>query len=247
MADLQHVSTIFLDDGGVLNDNAVRAIQWQHLIGEFFVPVLGGDREAWARANYAVISGIFEPSNWRARLRASPDYTAFTRRYRLDWLASMCELVGVPMPPEHEALVLAERAERWIVPQVDAAVPGATETVRLLHDSGYRLFTASGASSRDLDEYLRGMGARECFERLYGPDLIETFKEGPEFFARVFADAGVPAEDSLVVDDSPLALGWAAEVGATTVLVGDGADSSVGALQIRSLRDLPNLLSIGYG
>jgi len=33
---------IFLDDGGVMNDNNARALQWQRLVGEYFVPLLGG-------------------------------------------------------------------------------------------------------------------------------------------------------------------------------------------------------------
>ncbi|HEX6555480.1 MAG TPA: hypothetical protein VF026_22155 [Ktedonobacteraceae bacterium] len=30
--------TVFLDDGGVMNDNGTRASQWQHLVSEFFTP-----------------------------------------------------------------------------------------------------------------------------------------------------------------------------------------------------------------
>ena len=33
---------IFLDDGGVMNDNNTRALQWQRLVSEFFAPLLGG-------------------------------------------------------------------------------------------------------------------------------------------------------------------------------------------------------------
>ena len=29
---------VFLDDGGVINDNSLRAPQWRRLVGEFFVP-----------------------------------------------------------------------------------------------------------------------------------------------------------------------------------------------------------------
>lgn len=34
--------TIFVDDGGVMNDNRLRAPQWRRLLGEFFPPRLGG-------------------------------------------------------------------------------------------------------------------------------------------------------------------------------------------------------------
>ncbi len=29
---------LFIDDGGLLNDNALRAPEWQRLIGEYFPP-----------------------------------------------------------------------------------------------------------------------------------------------------------------------------------------------------------------
>ena len=46
--------SIFLDDGGVMNDNALRGAQWQRLVGEFLAPRLGGDPEARAQANKVV-------------------------------------------------------------------------------------------------------------------------------------------------------------------------------------------------
>jgi HAD superfamily hydrolase (TIGR01509 family) len=229
-----------------MSDNRVRGQQWQRLIGEFFAPLLGATPDAWTEANGAVITAILEPVAWRSRLESASGYADFLWRYRLDWLASMCELVGVAMPPDEETVALSKRAERWVRPQVDAAFPGAAEAIRALHGSGYRLFTASGEPSEDLADYLTGMGVRERFEGLYGPDLVETFKNGHEYYERVFADAGVRAEESLVVDDSPMALAWAAEAGAATVLVGS-AEVPSGTACIGRLRELPELLATRYG
>ena len=67
------------------------------------------------------------------------------------------------------------------------------------------------------------MGVRDCFGRLFGPDLIDTHKAGPEFYACLLADAGVAPEAALVVDDNPMVLRWATQVGAKTVLVGAAA------------------------
>ncbi len=109
------------------------------------------------------------------------------------------------------------------------------EAIHQLHAQGYTLHTASGTSSRELAGYLEGMGVLECFGRLYGPDLVNTLKSGPRYYARIFADAGVSPSEALVVDDSAKALGWAAEVGARTILIGeDGV--------ITSLAELPTLL-----
>ena len=144
-----------------MNDNRRRALQWQRLVGEFFTPLLGGTPEAWAEANRVVAAGPFDPTAWRARLRAAPDYASFERAYLLDWLRQMCALVGVPNPPAEESVDLARRAGSWIIRRVDAAFPGVVAAIRSLHNHGYTLHTASGESSVDLESYLDGMGVRE--------------------------------------------------------------------------------------
>ena len=50
----QDITQIFLDDGGVLNDNDRRGAEWRRLIGEFLSPRLGGEPLAWGAANRIV-------------------------------------------------------------------------------------------------------------------------------------------------------------------------------------------------
>src|SRR3989442_282795 len=120
-----------------MNDNNVRALQWQRLVGEYFVPLLGGSPEPWSPAK------------------------------------------GV----------------------------------------GYWL------------------------GRLYGPDLIDTLKVGPEYYERIFADLGIAAAEALVVDDSPRATRWATQVGARAALVGDSPLPQTGTtVHIGSLVELPATL-----
>jgi len=235
---------IFLDDGGVMNDNRLRGEQWRRLVAEFFVPILGGAPAAWAEANRRVMDGISAPAAWQARLLADPDYFAFDRRYLLDWLAGMCASVGVVPPPDAESVALARRASASIVRRVHSAFPGAVEAIRTLYARGFTLHTASGESSRELAGYLEAMGVRDCFGRLFGPDLIDTHKAGPEFYTCLLADAGVAPEAALVVDDNPMVLRWAAQVGARTVLVGVAAtDGWEPTLRIGSLAELPERLA----
>ncbi len=233
---------IFLDDGGVMNDNNMCALQWQWLVGEYFVPLLGGSPEAWSRANRLVAGRLFALDAWRRRVRAASDYQSFDRDYQVDWLRSMCELMGIETPPDEECLPLARRAAAFITRRVRAAFPGVVETIRTLHHQGYPLHTASGKSSPDLEGYLHAMGVRDCFGRLYGPDLIETLKEGPEYYERIFADLGITAAEALVVDDSPHAIEWATQVGASTVLLGGSSRPRTGAtVHIGSLVELPTM------
>ena len=234
-----------------MNDNRLRGPQWQRLVGEFFAPILGGKPEMWAEANRIVAAGFFAPGAWQARLLSARSYASFDYAYQRDWLKGMCELVGVRCPPEEEAVALARRAEAWIVPQVNAGIPGAAETVQFLHRQGYTLYTSSGSSSWWLRSQFGPMGILDCFKRLYGPDLIDTFKAGPEFYRRVLADTRIAPSDALVVDDSPDAVRWATEVGARAVLINPqpvqgrgtmGQAAPSGALALGSLAELPALL-----
>ena len=233
--------TIFLDDGGVLNDDEVRGVQWPRLLGEYFVPRLGGTTEAWARANPAVLTQMLEPAAWRALLSEAPDYATFERRYYSAWLRGMCALVGLPPPTEAQCLELGVAAEAYVVPRVRAAMPGSSEAVQALRAAGYTLHTASGGGSRTLALYLTSMGVRECFGRLYGPDLVGAFKIGPAYYHAILADQGLPPEAALFVDDSPKALAWAAQTGAHTLLVGRRTDTG-GLAHIPSLANLPHYL-----
>jgi hypothetical protein len=118
---------IFLDDGGVMNDNNVRALQWRRVVGEYFVPLLGGSPQAWSHANRVVTDRLLEPDAWRRRVQAAADYRSFERDYQVEWLRGMCELVGIETPPEDECLRLARRSAAFITRRVRAAFPGVVE------------------------------------------------------------------------------------------------------------------------
>jgi HAD superfamily hydrolase (TIGR01509 family) len=235
---------VFLDDGGVMNDNRLRAAQWRQLVAEFFVPRLGGTPEAWMAANRAMMERILAPAAWEARLQAASDYRSFDRVYQLDWLYGMCALVSVIAPADaDECFALACQATAFILPQVRSAFAGAAEAIRALHQRGYALSTASGEPSTDLVAYLECRGVRECFQHLYGPDLIETFKNGPTYYERIFADAGVEPGRALIVDDSPAAIAWARHAGARAVLIGNAGQAGLEDVPcLPSLADLPEAI-----
>ena len=154
----------------------------------------------------------------------------------------MAQLVGVLLPLEKECILLAQQAENYIIPRVHSAFPGASHAIQRLHIEGYILHTASAESSVHLTLYLEGMGVRHCFGRLYGSDLLNIFKEGPAYYARLFADLQIAPGEALIVDDSPRALAWARSLGAHTVLVGATGETDSRTLHINSVAELPALL-----
>ncbi len=233
----------FLDDGGVMNETTRRGLQWQRLVGQYLAPRLGGAPEAWAVANAEAAERLFR--DYEAHFGAVPcaSWTAFWADYEEAWLGGMCAAVGV-VPPVREAARrrLSRACEAYVTRRVRAAFPGVVGAIAWLHRAGYRLHTASGEASWELDGYLVGMRARPCFGGLYGPDKVDTAKASPLYYQRVFAHAGVAPGNAVVVDDSERALNWAAEVGAQTVLCRPARPTNRRHRHVQQLAELPRLL-----
>jgi HAD superfamily hydrolase (TIGR01509 family) len=154
----------------------------------------------------------------------------------------MCDYVGVDVPAGCAALAI--EAEDFVLPRVRSAYPDVTAAVRELHARGYKLSTASSGTSRELSGHLVGTGVRDLFgDRLYGPDLVQALKNGPTYYRRIFAREGIDPAAAVVLDDSPDAMHWIREAGATPVLVArDGVASVEGVLTIPNLSALLPLI-----
>jgi HAD superfamily hydrolase (TIGR01509 family) len=156
------------------------------------------------------------------------DYATYYRDYRLAWLTGMCEGVGVEPPADEEGVLdLADRAIAYCAHRVVAPLPRVVEAIRTLHARGYTLYTASGEARAELHGYLTALGVRELFTGLYGGDVVNTRKEGPEYYDRILEHSGEAPETSLFVDDMPLVLEWIRQAGAHSALV--GADLPAGS------------------
>jgi hypothetical protein len=126
---------VFLDDGGVMNDNTLRGPQWQRLVSEYLAPKLGGERLAWAEANRTVIE--LQIIHFSA-LSVSDDFLAWNRQEDERWLREMCELVGVQAPADfEERLNLARETFAYVIPRVRSAFPEVEVAVWTLHGQGY--------------------------------------------------------------------------------------------------------------
>ena len=189
---------LFLDDGGVLNDNRLRGPEWLRLIGEFMPSRLGGTAEQWAEANRVLF-----PQLWDSLKRRLPEFAShqqFQRTYSISWMEKMCDFVGVQRPSDEDAVTLYGELSIYVGERAVCAIEGSTDAVVSLYRAGYRLFTASGANSWELQAILGRMGIADLFQQLYGPDLIDHVKYGPEFYDKLFAHAGIQADRALVIE-----------------------------------------------
>lgn len=213
--ELRRSGAIFLDDGGVLNDNRLRAPEWRRLIGEYMPPRLGGSAEDWQHHNSVVIGRVLD--GLFARLPTFDSHRAFQRSYAHEWMTQMCEAVGVDMPQDPESAY--RDLSCYVAERANAAMPGAADAVRQLHRAGLRLSMASGTTSWELQGILGHMGVADCFDTLYGPDIVDVVKYGANYYEKVFAHAGVEPSVALVIDSDLVFCDWAREAGAHALWV----------------------------
>jgi FMN phosphatase YigB (HAD superfamily) len=238
-APARPVRVVFLDDGGVLNDNERRAPEWRRLLGEYFVPRLGGTPEAWAAANTIVIE-----EQWREWQRiqgrgeeAGPEWWPAQNR---GWLTGMCDRVGVPVPADIEGTV--RESQLYVMRNIDCAYPDAAVAMHAMHALGVTLHLASGGQAWELEEYMRRMGVWELIDRPYGADLLGVSKTSRRYYERIVADSGVDPHEAVVVDSHAEPLEWADAVGFRTVHL-DRLGTGSRFVRIASLDELLPLLA----
>jgi HAD superfamily hydrolase (TIGR01509 family) len=143
----------------------------------------------------------------RLRRPAGPaDIQGFFAKDARVWFLDMCDIVRVARPTVEEAERIAAETVSYVKAHLEVRVPRVLEALRALRRRGVVLHIAS-ADSHDL------------FDRVYGSDLVNTWKFGPEYYRAVLADSGVAADRAAVVDDLPAALSWARECGLRGFLV----------------------------
>ncbi|KAG0297464.1 hypothetical protein BGZ96_006420 [Linnemannia gamsii] len=127
-------TAIFLDSGGVINDNRKRAPQWIRYLGEFLpTTALGGNAQIWGMANMEMIGPFFRrwhefmdqatllaaQAKARARDRAmtvdgskegekgeeeTNVYRIFERLHLLIWIKEMCQVASRHLPANNDLL-----------------------------------------------------------------------------------------------------------------------------------------------
>lgn len=225
--------TLFIDKGGVLIDSTNDlGPQWRRHVGEFLAPRLGGTPQAWGQANIPAFERRVERQR-AAMARGGPvDIRGFFAKDLRQWFLDMCDEMGIEPPADEEAERIAAATASYVTAHLEIRAPQrGLQMLRALRGRGVVLHIASGHAHEDLVAFLEQIGARDLFDRVYGPDLVSTWKFGPGYYRAILSDSGVDPARSAVVDDSQEALSWAAECGLRGFLVerrdGESFDDAV--------------------
>jgi FMN phosphatase YigB (HAD superfamily) len=212
---VSRIDTLFVDKGGVLIDNEEDlGPQWRRLIGEFLSRRIGGSAAAWGNANVPAFEKQLE--RWRTEMakRGPADIRGFFAKDARLWFLEMCDAAGFARPAGDDAERIAADTVTYVKRHLHIRPPRrGLLALRALKRRGLVLHMASGDSHDDLALFLERIGALDLFDRVYGSDLVNTWKFGPEYYRAILSDSGVDAGRAAVVDDSSKALSWARECG----------------------------------
>ena len=208
--------TIFFDDGGVINDNRIRGKQWKKLIGEYYSTRFGGDPKIWGEANHKLIT-TFLDIFWRDGKENFNDYQNFYNDFKKNMVLGMFKEAGKILPKDINIEELCNSARDYVIPKVRSAIPGVIDSIKELFARGFILYTASGAVSIEMKMYLDGLGVSQYFVEYYGPDLINTWKSGSDYYKAIFNHSGVDPTKSIIIDDQPRFLNNALNEGVNVI------------------------------
>ncbi|KAG0198173.1 hypothetical protein BGX28_008354 [Mortierella sp. GBA30] len=96
---------IFLDSGGVINDNDRRAPQWMHHLEQYMpTTCLGGPGKLWGKANAVLSDRLFRVDSglWEKLISDTTDFQDFHRAYHLYWIQESVKIVNELLRLEYE-------------------------------------------------------------------------------------------------------------------------------------------------
>src|SRR3990170_2049841 len=99
---LAGIDYVFIDNGGVLTDNAARRPIYQRLVGEYFVRRYGGTQTAWEEANTDTAPRAW--ARFLERVAHWDEHMSIKQAvwlYQADWLRLLFDAKGL-QPPEGE-------------------------------------------------------------------------------------------------------------------------------------------------
>jgi len=231
---------LFIDNDGTLTDAHEHGRRYTRRLGELMVPRYGGTVGAWAQANEACFSASME---WYHDHVTEYEDANFWDGWRQVWVVELFRHMGLEPLPWDEGNALARRLAFECPAGISTLFPGAGKAIEELAAAGYRLNMASNAHSLHCRGLLVGAGLTPYFACAFGPDLVDLPDKSVEFYRRIFAYVGLPAEQAIVIDDNGEPLAMASEVGARTILVDHGHGREVLAVEpdlvLDSIAELP--------
>jgi len=139
-----------------------------------------------------------------------------------DFIAAIEARIGTELPPEfHDRM---RQKSREVLLEGIEAVVGAVDFVRSLPQDLPRA-VASSSSTRWLNGHLEHLGLTDAFgDHVYsGHEHVERGKPAPDIYLYASAQIGVPIEQCVIIEDSPVGVRGALASGARVIGLAAGS------------------------
>lgn len=105
--------------------------------------------------------------------------------------------LGKPVEDEAIAPLVAKKQAVFeaLAEQGVVMIPGSRALIEELHAQQFPMAIASGATMADIDQVLRGVGLRDCFEVIITANHVVASKPHPETYALAARELAVKHED----------------------------------------------------
>ncbi|KAF8942852.1 hypothetical protein BGZ47_006068 [Haplosporangium gracile] len=136
---------IFLDSGGVINDNDRRAPQWVYHLEQYMPTTkIGGPGKLWGKSNAIMSDRLFKGENpiWTQLIDRSKDFHQFYREYHLFWFQEGVRLVNKFLKEEYDEIVKNSQGhggdgdDKELPPLVQLVLPESEiEQIQIAYDA----------------------------------------------------------------------------------------------------------------
>lgn len=156
---------------------------------------------------------------------------------------------AVPDDPARRQRLFDLFCERFAddpIPYARLAVPGVRDVLRACQERGLAVGLASSAPLWGIQAFLDTLDLGGFFDVVLSGEECPAPKPAPDVYLKAMECLGVPAERTLVVEDSPLGIRAAHDAGATVCAVMPPSrpdiDQSLADLRVSRLIDVKGLL-----
>lgn len=216
MHNTSDLPILLFDFDDTLSEQTVFNLHYVRAIGQILSSRFGGEEAAWSQC--AIDMFVMLEAQYISRFKEVPTgYNAWFGTMHSQAMHLVFASMNLPLPPDAEQL--SKTTQRLALAQCDATFPGTVDAIKYLCNAGYTLHMASGNDSEHLRYALEGAKLAPYFDRLYGPDLLDCAKEGPEFYIRMFQHLNIVPNRAIIIDNDPNAIRWAISVGAQAIQV----------------------------
>lgn len=182
-------------DGTLLQSNAAHAQAWADVLSEHGVNVAP-----------RVIEPLIGMGGDKLLQQIAPDIAAD------DTLASAIQ--------ERRKEIFLDVYVAQLIP-----TPGARALVEAIRDSGLTVTVATSASGSELDKLLRAAGVQELIQHTATKDDASQSKPAPDIVQSALEKSGLPADEAIMIGDTPYDIESARRAGVGTIAVRCGGHS----------------------